>query len=145
MRWNGWPSLATASAETVGPLLTIRNVDHPESVLVDTVIQPRSALCRKALSRRFVIGVTALTVVFTWLYNNTCGSLILAILLHASFNSAGAVLMLFHASPGPPSDLTRTLVLVAVALIIIALTRGQLGLPRATALAAPPPSWQTPR
>lgn len=75
----------------------------------------------------FVIGVMALTVVFTWLFNNTRGSLLLAILLHASFNSAGVALMLFHASPEPPSDSTRTLILVAVALTVIMVTRGRLG------------------
>ena len=39
----------------------------------------------------FVINTIALAIIFTWVFNNTRGSLLLAILLHASINTAGGV------------------------------------------------------
>ncbi len=36
----------------------------------------------------FVIGEVALAVIFTWVFNNTHGSLLLTMLLHASANTA---------------------------------------------------------
>jgi uncharacterized protein len=33
------------------------------------------------------IGIVGMTVLFTWMYNNTSGSILLAYLLHASMNT----------------------------------------------------------
>jgi uncharacterized protein len=75
----------------------------------------------------FLIGAIALSVVFTWMFNNTRGSLLPAILLHASINTAGMFMQLFPGiSPAQP-DLVRPVALVAVALVIVAATRTRLG------------------
>jgi membrane protease YdiL (CAAX protease family) len=91
----------------------------------------------------FVIWTIALAVIFTWVFNNTRGSLLLAMLLHASINTAPGVLLpaLFPSLP-----LTKLFVLswllvwVVVALLVIAATRGRLSYQRylrETALPAP--------
>lgn len=75
----------------------------------------------------FLVGAIALSVVFTWVFNNTRGSLLPVILLHASINTAGMFMQLFpEISPAHP-DLVRPVALVAVALVIVAATRTRLG------------------
>jgi hypothetical protein len=91
----------------------------------------------------FVIWIIAQAVIFTWVFNNTRGSLLLAILLHASVNTPFFVLpMLFPSLPGtwPFTFLSLCTVWVVVALLIIAATRGRLSYQRylrETALPAP--------
>ncbi len=51
----------------------------------------------------FVIPIIAYAVIFTWVFNNTRGSLGLSILLHASINTAvGMLPSLFRCHPGTP-------------------------------------------
>jgi membrane protease YdiL (CAAX protease family) len=91
----------------------------------------------------FVIGITALAVIFTWVFNNTRGSLLLVMLLHASFNTAfnTFLLRLFPSLPGhSPVFQSLYIVLIVVALLIILATRGRLSYQRyqrETALPAP--------
>jgi membrane protease YdiL (CAAX protease family) len=91
----------------------------------------------------FVIWTSALAVLFTWVFNNTRGSLLLAILLHASINAAYSFLLppLFPSLAWTPQFfLSWILVWVVVALLIIAATRGRLSYQRyqrETALPAP--------
>jgi membrane protease YdiL (CAAX protease family) len=74
----------------------------------------------------FAIWVTALAVILTWVFNNTRGSLLLAMLLHTSINAAPGVLLpaLFPSLGG--FGTTWALVWVGAALIVIAATRGRL-------------------
>jgi len=88
----------------------------------------------------FVIGVSALAILYTWVFNNTCGSLLLAILLHASFDTAGSMFALFF-----PSSLSQSLLanvieesfFVGVALLLIIATRGHLSYKRFLREASP--------
>jgi len=79
----------------------------------------------------FVIGTIGMAVIFTWVFNNTRGSLLLAMLLHASLDTAvpstGNSLMF----------LTLYVVLVLVALLIIMATRGRLSYQREVAAPTP--------
>ncbi len=75
----------------------------------------------------FIVSSIALTAVFTWVFNNTGGSLLLMMLLHASVNTASQTLLLFPSlAPTRQLDLIHTLILCMVALLIIVATRGNL-------------------
>ncbi len=73
----------------------------------------------------FVLFVMALTCIFTWVFNNTRGSLLLPMLLHASINQANS-----YASATLLAVLFRAICAVVVALLIIAATRGRLSYQR---------------
>ncbi len=91
----------------------------------------------------FVIWTIALAINITWVFNNTRGSLLLAMLLHASINTAPFVLLpTLFPSPSVSTlfGLSWILVWVVVALLVIAATRGRLSYQRylrETALPAP--------
>ena len=66
----------------------------------------------------FAIRAVALTILFTWLYNHTRGSVLLAYIMHAAFNTWTRV---FSIDPGHASqDWTMTLVMVTLAGILVA-------------------------
>lgn len=92
----------------------------------------------------FIVSSIALTAIFTWVFNNTRGSLLLMMLLHASVNTASQTLLLFPSlAPTRQLDLIHTLILSVVALLIIVATRGNLSgtqNQRATTSQAPAPS-----
>jgi uncharacterized protein len=78
----------------------------------------------------FVLATICLTIIYTWVFNNTKGSLLIVILLHASFNvaAAGIVAPLFPAPIVLDYGLLPILVgFGAAALLVVALTRGRLG------------------
>lgn len=92
----------------------------------------------------FVIAVTAIAFIFTWVFNNTRGSLLLAMLLHASINTASdAFLRFFPALPTAQlAAMSSYIAFALVALVIIAATRGRLSYERyrrETKLPAPHP------
>ncbi len=78
----------------------------------------------------FVVMITLLTVVMTWVFNNARGSLLITILMHASFNTFAnkVVAPLF---PAPLLDefglLPELVGFAAVAIVVVAATRGRLG------------------
>ncbi len=77
----------------------------------------------------FCVWVTGMSIVITWVFNNTRGSLLLVMFMHASNNAATFVILtLFPLSPDKVSLLLPGLVLawVVVALLVIAATRGRL-------------------
>jgi membrane protease YdiL (CAAX protease family) len=75
----------------------------------------------------------ALTILHTWVFNGTRGSLVGVLLLHASVNTSAR--MILPAVPGLSRD-TGNLLLVAlyaiVALLILGLSRGRLAIARQT-------------
>jgi membrane protease YdiL (CAAX protease family) len=77
----------------------------------------------------FVLATTCLSIIYTWAFNNTKGSLLIAILIHWSFDvTTVPVATLF---PAPIIDEYGLGVILpgfgAAALLVIALTRGRLG------------------
>ena len=78
----------------------------------------------------FVIAAIPLTIIMTWVFNNTKGSLLIAILGHWAFDISFVILNLLftaHIVTDYGSTLPILIGLGAVALLVIALTRGQLG------------------
>jgi membrane protease YdiL (CAAX protease family) len=78
----------------------------------------------------YVISAIAFTIVMTWVFNNTKGSLLIAVLMHASFNTTFVILNLLFPAPivtGYGSTVPVLIGYGAVALLVIALTRGRLG------------------
>jgi membrane protease YdiL (CAAX protease family) len=77
----------------------------------------------------FVLTTTCLAIMYTWVFNNTKGSVLMAILIHASFNwSTVPVAKLF---PTPIFEDYGLLTILggfgALAVVLVALTRGRLG------------------
>lgn len=75
----------------------------------------------------FLLEVMALAIIFTWVFNNTKGSIFIALLLHTSYNAFGSVQQLFSAPIVRSTDLPFVIAVVVPALLILILTRGQLG------------------
>jgi uncharacterized protein len=84
----------------------------------------------------FSIGLTGLSVVMAWVLNNCGGSTLLAILLHAAFDSSGlAMVALFPSTPPyylPVHYQTLGIAIVfsVAAVVLIVATRGQLSYQR---------------
>lgn len=76
----------------------------------------------------FLALVTAIAILLTWIYNRTGGSIFLAILAHASVNTPQVVLVpLFPAVDTTSLNLAAMIGFGVSALVILILTRGQLG------------------
>jgi len=76
------------------------------------------------------VMITALTVVMTWVFNNANGSLLITMLMHASFNTFAnkIVAPLFPAPLLDEYGLLPELVGFGVlAVVVVAVTRGRLG------------------
>jgi uncharacterized protein len=89
----------------------------------------------------YLIGVTGFSFVMTWVFNNTGGSVLMAILLHAAFDVAGVFAALFPStkadiSPGSVGTLGIAIVYSIAALVIIIATRGRLSYQREVELPA---------
>ena len=78
----------------------------------------------------YIPSVIFMTIVYTWVFNNTKGSVLIAILVHTSFDVlVGPVGQLFPAPlvTGYGSAVPMLIGLGVTALLLVALTRGQLG------------------
>jgi len=68
------------------------------------------------------------TIVITWIFNNTKGSVLLAILAHGSINSAAVAVYALFPAPAVTGGITNVVIGFGVAaLLIVILTRGHLG------------------
>jgi uncharacterized protein len=80
---------------------------------------------------RFSLALIALAYIIQWVFNNTGGSVLMAILTHATWNTfySTALVEVFPAPAVVGSYLNLTIAGWVLALVIIALTRGRLGIP----------------
>ena len=79
----------------------------------------------------FLVLVTSLAIIFTWLYNRNRGSVFMLILAHASVNTPQVVLApLFPAVDTTSLNLAALLGFGMAALLILLFTRGRLGYPQ---------------
>ena len=88
----------------------------------------------------YSIGIIGFSFVMSWVFNNTGGSVLMAILLHAAYDAAGAFEVLFpstYTGISPISlNLGNAIVFSIAALVIIFATRGQLSYQREVELPA---------
>ena len=78
----------------------------------------------------FVIAAIAFTIVMTWVFNNTKGSLFIAVLVHTSFDMVLSIVNRLFPVPivnDYGSNVPVLIGLGVLALVLIALTRGRLG------------------
>jgi uncharacterized protein len=76
----------------------------------------------KTVFLSYAIGMMATTILFTFLYNHTQGSLLLVWILHASMNTWTQIFSINSSAPNPLLDWTVTGVLVALAAIGVAVS-----------------------
>src|SRR5919107_2894721 len=78
----------------------------------------------------FILMITTLTIIMTWVFNNAKGSLLITMLMHATFNTFATTIVepLFPAPILSEYGLLPVLLgFGATALVLIAATRGRLG------------------
>ena len=77
----------------------------------------------------FALALMGLRLVIMWVVNNTMGSVLMAVLTHASWNTfySAALIGLFPARSVLGSYVNLTIASCALALVLIAVTRGRLG------------------
>ncbi len=84
-----------------------------------------------ASSALFLVGIAASAFLYTWVYNRTGGSVLLAMLLHAAQNAATGLPRRLVAGLDAASDAplygALAVAFVATALLLVAATRGRLG------------------
>src|SRR5205823_3923721 len=74
----------------------------------------------------FFLAAVSFSVIITWVYNHTGGSILMAILVHASINfSQGLTGELFPAAKN--NEVAPVIAFVALALVLVVATRGRLG------------------
>jgi membrane protease YdiL (CAAX protease family) len=127
----GWRGFALSRLqEKFGPLIgTIilgllwATWHYPQYVMPDWAAQNGGFSLKSVIV--FTIGVLPITIILTWVFNNTRGSLLVAILVHASVDTFSAFIgPLFPAQAA--SQVNVFIGFGAVALLIIVLTRGRL-------------------
>lgn len=73
-------------------------------------------------------AILLVTILWTWVFNNAKGSILIAVLLHASSNATSAFIL--PLSPGLPlqvMSLVSLAIYAALALLVVVLTKGRLG------------------
>jgi membrane protease YdiL (CAAX protease family) len=77
----------------------------------------------------FALALTGLRLIIIWVVNNTRNSVFMAILVHASWNTfySAALIRLFHSPIVLGSYLNLAIAACALALVLIATTRGRMG------------------
>jgi membrane protease YdiL (CAAX protease family) len=92
---------------------------------------------------KFCIFAIAATIILTWVFNNTKGSVLMAILVHTSID---APFLPFSVLLGPSEAMNSMLLgFGAVALLVVGFTRGRLGYDRYLQEAAEEPTPATAR
>src|SRR5215213_1330645 len=127
--WRGFalPRLQRLHGPLVGSLVlgTLWGLWHLPLFLIPSWDTPHGSLPEVAL---FVILAVSIAVVLTWVFNNTKGSVLLAILAHGSINSAAVSVYALFPAPAVTGGITNAVIGFGVAaLVIVALTRGHLG------------------
>jgi len=132
--WSGFalPRLQRLHGPLVGGLIlgSLWALWHLPGFLIPsqdlTDIPPRGTVLDFVV---FSLALIALRIVMQWVFNNTKGSVLMAILVHASWNTfySAALIQLFPAPIVLGSYLNLAIGAGALALVLIVVTRGRLG------------------
>src|SRR5829696_3327382 len=127
--WRGFalPRLQRLYGPLVGSLVlgALWGLWHLPLFLIPSWDTPHGSPLDVAL---FVTWAVSTTIVITWVFNNTKGSVLLAILAHGSINSAAVSVYGLFPAPVVTGGITNAVIGFGVtALLIVALTRGRLG------------------
>jgi len=91
----------------------------------------------------FAIFAVSFSMVMTWVYNGTGGSLLMAVLLHSSINfSQGLTGVMFPAARN--NEVAPLVAIVIIAVVLIVATRGRLGYSGAKMPPSVAPVYSTP-
>jgi uncharacterized protein len=137
--WRGFalPRLQRLHGPLVGGLIlgSLWALWHLPGFLVPQKLPPSGTVMDFV---RFSLALIALAYIIQWVFNNTGGSVLMAILTHATWNTfySAALVEVFPAPAVVGSYLNLTIAAWALVLVIIAVTRGRLGY-RAKASEAP--------
>ena len=134
--WRGFalPRLQRLHGPLVGSLVlgTLWALWHLPLFLIPSWDTPHGSTLDVAL---FAILPVAMTIVFTWVFNNTKASVLLVLLAHGSLNVSAVSMYDLFPAPAVTGGITNVVLGFAVAaLLIVALTRGRLGYGREEAL-----------
>jgi uncharacterized protein len=128
--WRGFalPRLQRLHGPLVGGLIlgSLWALWHLPGFLVPQKLPPSGTVMDFV---RFALALIALAYIIQWVFNNTGGSVFMAILTHATWNTFYSA-VLVEAFPAPAvvgSYLNLTIAAWALVLVIIAVTRGRLG------------------
>jgi membrane protease YdiL (CAAX protease family) len=127
--WRGFalPRLQRMHGPLLGSLIlgTLWALWHLPLFLIPSWDTPHGSALDVAA---FVVWAVAITVIFTWVFNNTKGSVLMVILAHGSINSAAAAVFGIFPAPAVTSGVLNFVIgFGVVALVVVALTRGRLG------------------
>jgi membrane protease YdiL (CAAX protease family) len=132
--WSGFalPRLQQLHGPLVGGLIlgSLWALWHLPGFLIPsedlTDIPPRGTVLDFVV---FALALIGLRLAIIWVFNNTRGSVLMAILVHASWNTfySAALIRLFPAPSVLGSYLNLTIAACALAVVIVALTGGHLG------------------
>ncbi|HSK59368.1 MAG TPA: CPBP family intramembrane glutamic endopeptidase [Actinomycetospora sp.] len=81
----------------------------------------------------FTLTAVTFTVVITWVFNNTRASLLIAVLVHSSIDTFSGTLGALFPPAAVASAFPYMIGFGAVAIVLVAVTRGRLGYERLTA------------
>lgn len=132
--WTGFaqPRLQRLSGPLIGGLVLggLWALWHLPGFLIPsqdvTDIPPRGTVLEFIV---FAQALTALRLIIIWVVNNTRNSVFMAILVHASWNTfySAVLIRLFHSPIVLGSYLNLAIAACALALVLIATTRGRMG------------------
>jgi uncharacterized protein len=130
--WRGFalPRLQPLRGPLVGSLILglLWGLWHLPMFLVPSFAEASGGSSPLAIVK-FCLFAIATAIMFTWVFNNTKGSVLLAILLHTSIDSPFLPFNLSSGASVSPSAAMNSMLLGfgVVALLIVVLTRGRLG------------------
>jgi uncharacterized protein len=137
--WRGFalPRLQRLYGPLIGSLIlgTLWALWHLPLFLIPSWDTPHGSLLDVAL---FLIWAVSITILITWVFNNTKGSVLIAILAHGSINSAATATYILFPAPTVTGGIMNFVIGFGVAaMVIVALTRGRLGYRQGEGFASP--------